>query len=161
MGSARMSTREPAALAAKLAEGRTAEVFAWGDGRILKLFREDWGKETAEQKATSWVGQARVRCVLIAALAVLGMCTLVTGCSSTTSSATPLTCQTDQLDLVRGQSDFAATHVAVALALHNHSSQTCMLDGYPGVQLFDAQGHIVPIHLQQVTSAYMFNTQPV
>jgi hypothetical protein len=30
-----------------LAEGRTAEVFAWGDGRVLKLDRPDWNGLTA------------------------------------------------------------------------------------------------------------------
>jgi aminoglycoside phosphotransferase (APT) family kinase protein len=31
--------------------GRTAEVFAWDDGRILKLFRPDWGLEVARHEA--------------------------------------------------------------------------------------------------------------
>lgn len=38
-------------LGAPLAEGRTAEVFAWGDGRVLKLFRAGWGTATAEHEA--------------------------------------------------------------------------------------------------------------
>jgi aminoglycoside phosphotransferase (APT) family kinase protein len=46
-----MTEREPAALEAKLAEGRTAEVFAWEDGRVLKLFREGWGMAVAEHEA--------------------------------------------------------------------------------------------------------------
>ncbi|HEX6819749.1 MAG TPA: phosphotransferase [Ktedonobacterales bacterium] len=36
---------------AKLAEGRTAEVYAWGDGCALKLFRTDWRADTAEHEA--------------------------------------------------------------------------------------------------------------
>ncbi len=96
------------------------------------------------------------------ALALLSVCALLTGCGAASPSAASLpTCHTDQLDLVRGQSGFASTHVAVELSFHNHSSQACTLTGYPDVQLVDAQGHIVPIHLQQATSAYMFNTQPV
>ena len=32
----------------KLADGRTAEVFAWGDDQILKLYREGWKRRTVE-----------------------------------------------------------------------------------------------------------------
>ena len=39
-------------LGAPIAEGRTAEVFAWGDGHVLKLFRTDWGMDAAEHEAT-------------------------------------------------------------------------------------------------------------
>lgn len=31
-----------------IAEGRTAEIFAWGEGRVLKLFRPDFGRSAAE-----------------------------------------------------------------------------------------------------------------
>jgi uncharacterized protein (TIGR02172 family) len=31
-----------------LAEGRTAEIFEWEEGQVLKLFRPDWGKDHAE-----------------------------------------------------------------------------------------------------------------
>jgi aminoglycoside phosphotransferase (APT) family kinase protein len=34
-----------------IGSGRTAEVFAWGDGRVLKLFRPGWGKDNAEYEA--------------------------------------------------------------------------------------------------------------
>jgi aminoglycoside phosphotransferase (APT) family kinase protein len=43
-------TNDPLAaldLSAPLAVGRTAEVFAWGDGRVLKLFRPGWRMEVA------------------------------------------------------------------------------------------------------------------
>src|SRR5262245_57740981 len=36
---------------APLAEGRTAEVFAWGDACVLKLFRPGWGMESARHEA--------------------------------------------------------------------------------------------------------------
>jgi aminoglycoside phosphotransferase (APT) family kinase protein len=42
---------ETAALGAPLAEGRTAEVFAWDDSHILKLFRSGWGAESAAHEA--------------------------------------------------------------------------------------------------------------
>jgi uncharacterized protein (TIGR02172 family) len=32
----------------KLADGRTAEIFAWGEDRILKLYRPGWTRRTAE-----------------------------------------------------------------------------------------------------------------
>ena len=32
----------------KLADGRTAEVFAWGEDQVLKLYREGWPRRTAE-----------------------------------------------------------------------------------------------------------------
>jgi uncharacterized protein (TIGR02172 family) len=35
-------------LGKKLAEGRTAEVFAWGENWVVKLYREGWAKETTE-----------------------------------------------------------------------------------------------------------------
>ena len=38
-------------IGAPLAEGRTAEIFAWGDGRVLKLFRSDWGMDVAAHEA--------------------------------------------------------------------------------------------------------------
>jgi hypothetical protein len=34
-------------LGAPLAVGRTAEIYAWGEGRVLKLFRDGWGKDSA------------------------------------------------------------------------------------------------------------------
>jgi aminoglycoside phosphotransferase (APT) family kinase protein len=38
-------------IGAPLAVGRTAEVFAWDDGRVLKLFRPGWGKDIATHEA--------------------------------------------------------------------------------------------------------------
>src|SRR5689334_10170440 len=39
------------ALGAPLAQGRTAEVFAWDDGHVLKLFRPGWGADVARHEA--------------------------------------------------------------------------------------------------------------
>ena len=39
------------ALGAPLAQGRTAEVFAWDDGHVLKLFRPGWGVNAARHEA--------------------------------------------------------------------------------------------------------------
>jgi aminoglycoside phosphotransferase (APT) family kinase protein len=40
-----MQTKTP------IATGRTAEVFAWGDTLVLKLFRPEWGMDTATHEA--------------------------------------------------------------------------------------------------------------
>ena len=37
-----------AKLGPKLADGRTAEVFAWGDDQVLKLYRDGWPRRVAE-----------------------------------------------------------------------------------------------------------------
>jgi uncharacterized protein (TIGR02172 family) len=39
------------ALGAPLAQGRTAEVFAWDDGHVLKLFRPGWDADVASHEA--------------------------------------------------------------------------------------------------------------
>jgi tRNA A-37 threonylcarbamoyl transferase component Bud32 len=36
---------------ALIGEGRTAEIFAWGEDKVLKLFREGWSTGTAEHEA--------------------------------------------------------------------------------------------------------------
>lgn len=35
----------------RIAEGRTAEIFRWEEGRVLKLFRPDWGEADARYEA--------------------------------------------------------------------------------------------------------------
>ncbi len=43
-----MIRSDPKKLGPKLADGRTAEIFAWGDDHVLKLYREGWTRRTAE-----------------------------------------------------------------------------------------------------------------
>ena len=43
-----MKRSAPKKLGHKLADGRTAEVFAWGEEQVLKLYREGWSRRTAE-----------------------------------------------------------------------------------------------------------------
>ncbi|HKD77326.1 MAG TPA: phosphotransferase, partial [Ktedonobacterales bacterium] len=38
-------------LGPKIGDGRTAEVFAWDEGRVLKLFRPAWARDVAESEA--------------------------------------------------------------------------------------------------------------
>lgn len=35
----------------RVSEGRTAELFTWGDGQVLKLYRAGWRREEAEREA--------------------------------------------------------------------------------------------------------------
>lgn len=43
-----MIRSDPKKLGPKLADGRTAEIFAWGENHVLKLYREGWTRRTAE-----------------------------------------------------------------------------------------------------------------
>lgn len=57
----------PSTLGPLLGQGRTAEIYAWGDGQILKLFREGWPEEAIhhEEKIAHLVntlGLAAPRC---------------------------------------------------------------------------------------------------
>jgi hypothetical protein len=59
---------------------------------------------------------------------------------ASTAGAGLATCQPGQLHIVTGQSTGAAGTIAMTVSLTNTSSATCGLDGYPGMQLLDAQG---------------------
>src|SRR5258708_2234377 len=58
-----MRTRESGSVELELlAEGRTAEVFAWSEGRVLKLDRPDWnGLSTFEATVLAIVAEAGLR----------------------------------------------------------------------------------------------------
>jgi hypothetical protein len=61
------------------------------------------------------------------------------------STAPPTTansnrCHTNELALSLGAPDIAAGNVYVPVVLHNASSRTCDVAGYPGVSLLDASG---------------------
>jgi len=43
-----MIRSDPKRIGPKLADGRTAEIFAWGEDQVLKLYREGWNRRTAE-----------------------------------------------------------------------------------------------------------------
>ena len=122
----------------------------------------------------------------VAVLFLLGLsftCAALAGCGSAststagarppsatntaTATATAMqrpTCQTSQLTLTLDRSGVALGHVSVLLRLANRSQQTCVLDGYPRLQLLDAHQQPLPTHEQQTTSAYTFTVpapQPV
>lgn len=42
----------PSSLGPKIAEGRTAEIFAWGNDQVIKLYRAGWDKGDAEYEYT-------------------------------------------------------------------------------------------------------------
>jgi hypothetical protein len=54
----------------------------------------------------------------------------------------------------------ASTHIGAEVDLRNRSPRTCSLDGYPEVEMLDANGHALPTHVTDATSAYIFSMQP-
>ena len=52
-------TTDGSTLRAPLAVGRTAEVFAWGDGRVLKLLRPGFADSLGEEEAIA-AGHGRI-----------------------------------------------------------------------------------------------------
>lgn len=67
--------------------------------------------------------------------------TTTTSGASTTGAAT---CQPRQLSAATGQPTGAAGTISLTISLTNTSSATCVLGGYPGMQLLDAQGNAIP-----------------
>lgn len=65
--------------------------------------------------------------------------------TTTTSGTTGLpTCQPGQLSAATGQGTGAAGTQTLVMTLTNTSSAACGLNGYPGMQLLDAQGAPIP-----------------
>src|SRR5215469_5362287 len=86
-----------------------------------------------------------------------------TGSSPTQSptGAMVANCQTSQLTLAKQGDENGLGNFANIYRLQNTSQQTCTLEGYPGVQLLDANQQPMPITVLQQTSAYLYNTQSV
>jgi hypothetical protein len=85
--------------------------------------------------------------------------------TSTASAPTPTagvtTCQTTQLILAYDSEQNGLSNFANLYRLTNTSQQTCTLDGYPGVQLLDANQQPMTVTVSQQTSAYLYiNQQP-
>lgn len=73
--------------------------------------------------------------------------TTTTAPATTTTTAAPAglqTCQPGQLSAATGQHTGAAGTQTLVVLLTNTSSATCGLNGYPGMQLLDAQGAPIP-----------------
>ncbi len=70
------------------------------------------------------------------------------GSATITTSAHPTPggrCLSNQLQGARGPGGGAAAgHIVANYVLRNASATTCALDGYPGLQMLDAQGHPLP-----------------
>jgi hypothetical protein len=76
------------------------------------------------------------------------------------SAQTPITrCYINQLSLSVVMGTGAAGHMARLFRLHNHSSRTCSLIGYPGVQLVDARGRALPTHAEWAPAGFL-GSQP-
>jgi hypothetical protein len=94
----------------------------------------------------------------------------ITAISSVVSTSNPVAiarsaqapstrCYTNQLSLSVVLGTGAAGHMARLFRLHNHSSRTCSLSGYPGVQLVDARGQVLPTHVQWEPAGFL-GSQP-
>lgn len=77
------------------------------------------------------------------------------------SGAVVTNCQTSQLTLAKQGDENGLGNFANIYRLQNTSQQTCTLEGYPGVQLLDANQQPMSITVLQQTSAYLYNTQTV
>jgi hypothetical protein len=112
----------------------------------------------------------RRRSALVAGGVALAGALALTGCSSNSSSSSstttssssttsssaaptsttasgPALCQPSQLQFSIGSSNGAAGTIESGLTLKNISTTTCQLDGYPGMQLFDANGNALPTNV--------------
>ncbi|HEY3941003.1 MAG TPA: DUF4232 domain-containing protein [Acidimicrobiales bacterium] len=71
--------------------------------------------------------------------------------TATTATTTPTStsagvagCQVAQLDVVPQEGSGAAGTIELSVELTNHSTTSCSLFGYPGMQLLDASGNDLP-----------------
>jgi hypothetical protein len=76
--------------------------------------------------------------------------------SATTAAAVPV-CQAAQLVAAVTDRGAASGHIRTDVSLRNTALQTCSLDGYPALQLLDASGSALPIHVTDATLAYVFS----
>jgi len=100
----------------------------------------------------------------------LSACGLGLNSSSTTTSNThPATtsiennatyCTTDQLKIVLGVANVAMGHVGQEVRFENTSTSSCVLTGYPSLQLVDASGHPLATHIND-GSGYIVPSLPV
>jgi ABC-type transport system substrate-binding protein len=65
--------------------------------------------------------------------------TSTTGATSSTTAGTP-ECATEQLQAELGPTDAGAGQIYAPLILRNTSSSTCLVRGFPGVSVLDADG---------------------
>jgi hypothetical protein len=77
--------------------------------------------------------------------------------TATSVTAPSQTCQTDQLALALERNGVALGHVADILRIDNRGPYTCSLEGYPTIELLDANRVPLPTHQQRTTMAYTFN----
>lgn len=77
--------------------------------------------------------------------------------SSTTTARAGPTCRTNQLTLAYDGSGRLKANRADQFSLQNTSTSTCMLFGYPRIQLLLADRHPIPTHVTQARVAYLFH----
>ena len=67
--------------------------------------------------------------------------------TTSTTTAGTTTCSVSQLKVTTGPSNGAAGTIYNAMILTNTSATTCTLQGYPGMQLLNAQGQKLPTNV--------------
>jgi hypothetical protein len=117
------------------------------------------------------LGQIAARLALVGAMA-----SLVAACASSarsagvptptaTSTASPTAttvalaplCKATQLTAAIERSGVAAGNAGTGVSLRNSSQQSCSLDGYPELVMLDASGQVLPTHVTDSPSAYVYN----
>jgi hypothetical protein len=73
------------------------------------------------------------------------------------STAAPVPCQTQQLQLAFDRFGAATGNEGAQFALVNQLKQSCTLSGYPAVQLLDAQHQPIRARVVQATEAFLYN----
>lgn len=70
-------------------------------------------------------------------------------------------CAASQLALTASPEGAASGHIATLYQLTNISSTACSLQGFPNARLLDSKGRLLPIKIERVTLAYVWNTTPL
>jgi hypothetical protein len=77
--------------------------------------------------------------------------------AASAASASWPQCRQGQLAMTATSEGAGLGHVGVLFALRNTSSSGCRLEGYPGLQLLDSNGHALPTTVvRAVNGAYLF-----
>jgi hypothetical protein len=73
--------------------------------------------------------------------------TTASGGGTTTTRAGLTVCPSSQLTVTPQTGQGAAGTIEMSMTMVNHGSSSCLLDGYPGLQLLDANGHPLPTNV--------------
>ncbi|HZU13360.1 MAG TPA: DUF4232 domain-containing protein [Chloroflexota bacterium] len=97
---------------------------------------------------------------IIAGLLLLALTPLRQVVAASHSMASTSRCQNIQLSIRPASIHGATGHVGAVYRLHNTWSTPCSLQGYPGVELLDAQFHSLPTHTNRGHGFIIYGTPP-